>query len=146
MSRCTPRSDPGSGAPRHPRVLVGLLIPASVDRAVTLCPVPDVTAAIGDLLGVQRLDDLTMALPDGELLCLYRDEEHLRLPGNPRLAGLLTGLGAADRHLRTTTLHGDTLVLGGTDIGTVVDLDVPDRVVTACLRHGIRPDPQDVAT
>jgi hypothetical protein len=34
-------------------------------------------------------------------------------------------------------LRGDALVLESTSTGTVVDLAVPDQVVTACLRCGI---------
>ena len=138
MSTDPGTADPRDAEPRRRRTLIGLLIPADPDRAVTLCRVPDRIAAISDTLGAHLLDDVTVLLPCGELICLYRSEEYARLPDNPRLAVVLTRLGVSDRQLQAA-LRGDALVLGSTSTGTVVDLDVPDHVVTACRRCGIIP-------
>lgn len=121
---------------RPRRSLIGLLFPVSPGRAVALCQVPDRTAAIGDALGAFLLDDVMVPLPGGELISLYRAEEYPRLPDNPRLATVLARLGVTDRRVQAS-LRGNVLVFGGVDVGTVIDLDVPVRVVTACLRCGI---------
>lgn len=127
---------PGGADPRRRRTLLGLLVPADPDRAVVLRQVPGLIAAIGDTLGAHLLDDVTVPLPGGELVCLYRSADYPRHPDNPRLATILARLGVTDRRLQAT-LRGDALVLGSTGTGTVVDLGVPGHVVTTCLRCGI---------
>jgi hypothetical protein len=129
-------TDPRSADPRRRRLLLGLLVPADPDRAVTLCRVPDLITAISDTLGAHLLDDVTVPLPDGDLICLYRSEDYARLPDNPRLATVLARLAVTDRQFQAA-LRGDALVLGITGIGAVVDLDVPGHLVTTCVRCGI---------
>ena len=117
---------------RRRRNLTGLLIPADPDRVVTLSRVPDQIAEISEALGACLLDDVTVPLPDGGLVCVYRSEAYTHQPDNPRLAALLARLGVIDRQLQAT-LRGDALILGCTGTGAMIDLDVPAQVVAACV-------------
>lgn len=118
------------------RTLTGLLVPAGLDRPLSLRAVADSAVAISDAIGGVLLDDAHhVRLPDGALAAIYRPENRTRLPDNPRLCMIATRLGLVDRAFHATA-RGDTLILGSTR--ERVDVDVPESVVSAAGRAGYR--------
>ena len=124
----------GSVGPVTPRILTALLVPADVHRPITVHAVQDCAAAISDCIGGVLLDDpLTLPLPDGTLIGLYRAEDRTGLPDNPRLAVITTRLAVTDRMFQARA-HGDVLILGTTPLAA--DTDIPAAVTAAAVQAG----------
>lgn len=141
MTVGTPTADGGRGDRRVGRRLVlGLRIPADAGSPVTLATLRLTAADLSAAIGGGLLEEALTGEAEGFGYVFHVDENRVAkgLPGNDRAAVLSARLGQVTRAW-LADLRGDVLVLGCD--GRLEDVSVPQSVVDAAIRSGLRVQP-----
>jgi hypothetical protein len=131
-----PPSAPPSGTQPERGAIVGLKVPADMDRPVALVAVTLTAAARSEVVGSLALDGAWDGRIGGTAFTFYLGEDRVLRdrPSNERAVVLSARLGNVDREW-LAGLRGDALVVGQN--AQFDDADVPVAVVVAAWQTGL---------